>query len=350
MRRLLSLAALALAALPLAACAGPGYYWQLATGQWSLLAKREPIAKLVAAPGTDETLRARLRLALEARRFASDHLGLPRNGSYTSYADLGRPWVLRNVFATPEFSLEAITHCFPIAGCVAYRGYYDDAMAQAEAARLRALGDDVYVGNVPAYSTLGWFDDPLLNTMLGQSDDEIAAGIFHELAHQQLYVKGDTAFNESLASFVEQEGLRQWRAARSLPPIQDLREQRAEQFTALVLAARERLAALYASALPAEAMRARKQEEIEQLRAEYRALRDGQWAGYSGYDGWMNSEINNAKLLPFGLYHQWIPAFAALYARSGGDWAGFYREARRLGDEKAAARTAALESLMRTAP
>lgn len=329
----------------LSACSGLSYYTHLAEGQYALLAKRKPIAALLANPKTDAALRPRLQLALDARAYASEVLKLPRNGSYTQYADLGRPFVLKNVFATPEFSLNAVEHCFPIAGCVAYRGYYDAALAEAEAARLKAAGNDVYIGDVPAYSTLGWFDDPVLNTMLRWSDDELVGTIFHELGHQRLYVKNDTSFNESFATFVEQEGLRQWHAARGLPAGDSLRTQRADQFTALVLAARTRLKALYALDLPPATMRERKQQEIEQLRADYRQLRDGTWAGYSGYDNWMNAAINNAKLLPFGLYHQWLPAFAALYAQSGRDWTMFYAGAKRLAERAPAARTAALEQL-----
>lgn len=331
------------AAACLSGCSTIDYYAHLAKGQYALLAARQSIATLVADPATDDRLRARLKLALEARAFASDQLALPRNGSYTDYADLGRPYVLQNVFATPEFSLDAVEHCFPIAGCVAYRGYYDGARAKAEVERLKAQSYEVHVGNVPAYSTLGWFDDPVLNTMLRWDDDELVGTIFHELAHQQLYLKGDTRFNESFATFVEQQGLRQWHAARGTPPADSTRSQRADQFAELILALRERLKKLYASGLPAPAMRARKQTEIERLRADYRALRDGAWQGYRGYDGWIDGEINNAKLLPFGLYHQWLPGFASLYDRSGKTWPAFFAAARRLADGSAAARSAALE-------
>ena len=336
--------------LALTGCTGIGYYAHLARGQIELLSKRESIARLIADPGTDETLRARLRLALEARAFASAKLALPDNGSYTLYADLGRPWVVQNVFATPEFSTQAITHCFPIAGCVGYRGYYDRPRADAEAARLKAAGNDVYVGSSPAYSTLGWFDDPVLNTMLRWDDDELAGTIFHELGHQQLYVKDDTSFNESFATFVEQEGLREWRAARGQPASDALGTRRGDQFAALVLATRMRLDALYASALPADEMRRRKQAEFEQLRRDYRALRNGEWHGYSGYDAWINADINNAKLLPFGLYHRWLPSFAALFAQAGSQWTPFFARAKQLADQPAAQRMTALEQLEAAAP
>ncbi|WP_293371012.1 aminopeptidase [Nevskia sp.] len=314
----------------LAGCSTLDYYAHLAQGQYALLAAREPIAKLVAAPSTDEALRAKLKLALEARTFASKSLALPDNGSYTDYADVGRPWVLKNLFAAKEFSLAPVEQCVPIAGCVAYRGYYDDRRAQAEAERLKREGYEVYIGDVPAYSTLGWFDDPVMNTMLRWDDDELVGIIFHELAHQRLYLPGDTAFNESFASFVEHEGLRRWQAARGLPAAGNARSVRAEQFTALMLRLRERLQAIYDGGQPDDAKRQAKAQAIETMREEYRALRDGEWQGYSGYDEFVNGEINNAKLLPFGLYHALIPGFARLFVAAGDDFPAFYAAAETL--------------------
>jgi predicted aminopeptidase len=328
----------ALAALPLYACSTVGYYSHLARGEYAMLAARRPIARVIADPATDVQLKARLQLAAQARTFASDHLNLPRNRSYTQYADLHRPYAMWNVFAAPEFSLEAAQQCFPIAGCVAYRGYYVRERADAEAARQRSRGLETWIGGVPAYSTLGWFADPILNTMLRWSDDDLAATIFHELAHQRLYVKGDTEFNESFATFVQREGLRQWRASRALAPGDDAGQARADQFDALVLSLRERLQKLYASGLAPDAMRVRKREEIEQLRAQYMRLRDTRWHGDRAYDDWMNSDINNAKLLPFGLYHRWVAAFAALYTQQGGDWPAFYAAADAIGHAKPAER------------
>ncbi|MDP3294461.1 MAG: aminopeptidase [Nevskia sp.] len=334
-------------ALLLSACSTLDYYAHMAKGQFELLRSRQPIARLIADPATDDQLKAKLKLALEARAFASDTLGLPRNGSYTSYADLGRPWVLQNLFATPEFSLDAVEHCFPIAGCVAYRGYYDEVRLKAEAERLKAQGYEVYIGQVPAYSTLGWFDDPVLNTMLPRDDrkddDDLAGTVFHELAHQQLYLQGDTRFNESFASFVEQQGLRQWRAARHQAADSSDRRERADQFAALILATRERLQKLYTSGIAEAEMRSAKQAEFERLRADYRQLRDGPWQGYAGYDGWIDGELNNAKLLPFGLYHQWLPGFAKLFEEAGGDWPRFYAAAKKLADGEPAQRAATLE-------
>ncbi len=336
-------------ALPLYACSTVGYYGHLAHGEYAMLAARRPITGVIADPATDAQLRTRLELAEQARAFASDRLQLPRNASYTEYADLHRPYAMWNVFAAPEFSLEPAQQCFPVAGCVAYRGYYERSRAEAEASRLRAQGLETWIGGVAAYSTLGWFADPILNTMLHWSDDELAATIFHELAHQRLYVKGDTEFNESFATFVQREGLRQWRAARGLPPSDDAEQMRSDQFDQLVLDARDRLKAIYATTLPPDAMRARKHEEIERLRAEYFQLRDTQWHGDPAYDGWINAEINNAALLPFGLYHRWVAAFGALYTEAGGDWPAFYRAAAEIAHADPATRAQKLLRLQETA-
>ncbi len=312
------------ALLLLSGCSSLGYYGQLASGQWHLLQAREPVAEIIADPARDATLREHLAKAEQARAFASAQLKLPDNRSYRVYADIGRPFVVWNVFATPEFALEPLTHCFPVAGCVAYRGYYTQGAARGAAALARQQGQDVYIGGVQAYSTLGWFDDPILSSMMGWGDERLATLIFHELAHQRVYVKDDTEFNESFATFVEQEGTRQWRQARNLPPQQDSTSQQRDQFIALVLASRERLKALYAEPLAVPAKRVAKAAEFERLRREYRALRDSAWGGVGRFDAWVESPLNNAKLLPFGLYDQWVPAFATLFKQVNGDWTAFY--------------------------
>ena len=326
-------------------CASLDYYAQVSRGQIDLLAAREPVAALLAAPQTEPELKRRLALAQQARSFASAELGLPDNRSYRLYADLQRPYVVWNVFATPELSLQPLTHCFPIAGCVAYRGYYQQGRARGAAALLQAEGLDTYVAGIEAYSTLGWFADPILNTMLRWDDQRLAAVIFHELAHQQLYVQDDTAFNESFASFVEQQGLRQWRAARGLAADDAQEARMRRQFTALILASRERLQALYDGPLDDTGKRAGKVAEFERLRAEYRTLRDAQWGGDARYDAWINAPLNNARLLPFGLYDQWVPAFAALFEQAGGDWATFYQRAAELGKLPLVERERALAAL-----
>lgn len=331
--------------LLLSGCSSLDYYSQLAGGQLELLRARQPLDALIADPALDSDLRRRLQLAREARDFASSHLGLPENDSYRSYADLGRPFVVWNVFATDEFSVEPRLHCFPIAGCVAYRGFHQQGRARGAAALLREQGRDVWVGGVEAYSTLGWFDDPIVNGMLRRDDQRLAALIFHELAHQQLYVTDDSAFNESYASFVEREGLRQWLQARGLPAPDSALEHQREYFTQLVLESRARLAALYASGASENALRAGKAAEFERLRREYRQLRDQHWPGDRRFDAWIDGPLNNAKLLPFGLYDQWVPAFAALFEHSGRNWSRFHGDVDLLARLPAAQRQQRLEAL-----
>lgn len=326
-------------------CSSLSYYGQLASGQLQLLRAREPVAKVIADPARDARLRTHLAQSQKARAFASEHLHLPDNQSYRLYADIGRPFVVWNVFATSEFSLSPQNHCFPIAGCVAYRGYYSQSAARGEAAIQRLQGMDVSIGGVEAYSTLGWFNDPILNSMMGWGDERLATLIFHELAHQRLYVKDDTEFNESFATFVEQEGTRQWRAFRGLPPENDSKLKQRDQFIQLILDTRSRLEKLYAQPLAAAQMRERKAAEFERFRHDYRTMRDSQWAGDKRYDAWVNAPLNNARLLPFGLYDQWVPAFAALFRQVDGDWLRFYTEVEKLGGLPVVERKSALKVL-----
>ncbi len=328
-----------------AACSTLRYYAHVAHGQMQLLTEREPIDELIAQPQTDAKLAARLRLALEARRFAAAQLHLPDNRSYTNYVDLKRSYVVWNVFAAPRYSVDAVLHCFPIAGCVPYRGYFDEAKADAEAARLEKNGDDVYVGGVVAYSTLGWFADPILSTMLRWDDDELIGTIFHELAHQLVYVKDDTAFNESFASFVADEGLREWRASRGEAVRGGRNRTMDDEFARLALDLRERLRMLYASKIDAAAMETAKQNEIAEFRRRYAEWRDRRFAGDHRYDAFVAKPINNATLLPFGLYDGWMPAFSALFAQAGGDWPEFYARVRDLARAGKPAREGRLKAL-----
>ena len=326
-------------------CTSASYYSQLVSGQLQLLRAREPVSSVIADPAHDQKLRIHLEQSQKARTFASRQLHLPDNQSYRLYADIGRPFVVWNVFATPEFSLKPVNHCFPIAGCVAYRGYYSQSAARGEAALQRLQGMDVSIGGVEAYSTLGWFNDPIISSMMGWGDERLATLIFHELAHQRVYVKDDTEFNESFATFVEQEGTRQWRAYRHLPPDNNAQARQREQFTGLVLKTRARLEKLYTLPLPTEQMRQRKAAEFERLRREYRQLRDSQWTADKRYDAWIYAPMNNARLLPFGLYDQWVPAFAALFHQEDGDWLKFYAAVEKLGALPTDERKAALKVL-----
>lgn len=338
-------AALACAGILAGGCSTLGYYLHVAQGESAVLAQRKPVADLVADPAIDADLRARLARAQAARAFASDRLDLPRNRSYTSYVALQRPYVTWNVFATPEFSVVPVTHCFPFAGCVAYLGFFDHARAVRAAAKLAACGDDTQVEGTAAYSTLGWFADPILSSMLRWSDDELDGVIFHELAHQKIYVKDDTAFNESYATFVQEEGLREWRAARGLPAQDEAAHAHDAAFTQLVLDLRERLRTLYASGLPVDAMRAAKQEEITAFRLRYAKLRDGAWHGDTRWDAWMAKPINNASLVPFGLYDRWVAAFARLFQQAGRQWPAFFARVKALAEQPAQERDQALRKL-----
>src|SRR5580765_1422796 len=343
------IACIAMLSLLASACSTLRYVAHVAHGQAQLVSGREPIAKLIADPATDAKLAVRLRLAQEARRFASTHLHLPDNRSYTSYVDLKRPYVVWNVFAAPRYSVDPILHCFPIAGCVPYRGWFDEALAKAEAAKLEARGDDVHVGGVTAYSTLGWFADPITSTMLRWDDDELIGTIFHELAHQQLYLKDDTAFNESFASFVQDEGLREWHAARGENVRENHDRMAGDDFVRLVLDLRERLRALYASRVDIAAMETAKRNEIAEFRKRYAEWRDAHRPNDHRYDAFVAKPINNATLLPFGLYDGWTPAFAVLFAQSAGDWTAFYARVGELTHMGKDAREGRLRALTATA-
>lgn len=309
----------------LASCASVAYYGQAARGQLGLMWGRQSISSLLADETLDPVQREKLELVLAARSFATQQLQLPADNSYLSYVALDRPYVLWNVFAAPEFSTQPVNWCYPIAGCVSYRGYFAEAAAQRYATQLAAQGLDVYSGGVDAYSTLGWFKDPLTSAVLRRPEHRLVGLIFHELAHQLLYVPGATSFNESFASFVEQEGLRRWYARYPQDGVVPLvtQQQRVEaEFVALVLDYRERLTALYGQALSVAAMRTAKQEIQEQLRAEY-SRRKVLW-GYDGYDLWFAGPLNNAQLATVASYNELVPAFAALLAQEQGDLARFY--------------------------
>lgn len=341
---------LALSTLPLLAltgCMRIGYYGHLAQGQWALLQARVPINTLLADRDTDPALAARLGLVMDARRFAVTDLGLPDNGSYTQYADLHRDAVVWNVFATPRYSLVPREVCHPLVGCMAYQGFFDLSRAERQARKLAADGLDVHVAPVPAYSTLGWFDDPVLNTMMGWSNAQLVGTVFHELAHQQVFVPDDTAFNESYASFVEDAGLAAWLSQRQLnEPDWHLLRGRRHDFVSAVLETRARLAADYERYRDQPVrLEAARNAAFNDLRNRYDALR-ATWGGWRGYDHWFDGELNNAKLLPFGLYDAWTGAFAALFRDCGEDWPRFHAAVAALAEQPAEARQQALQDLL----
>lgn len=308
------------------------YYIQAARGQMEIVSKRRPISALVTDPETPEELRARLEYVAAAREFASHELGLPDNASYRSYADLNRPYVVWNVFATKEFSVEPIRWCFPVVGCVVYRGYFKEQNARNYAAKLSRRGDDVAVAGIPAYSTLGHFKDPILNTMLGWSDAQLAGTVFHELAHQVVYVAGDSEFNEAFATVVEENGLDRWLATRGKrEDIQLWRAQqkRGEQFINLLLNTRGKLADLYKMKIPVDEMRNRKQYIFGELKLEYQNLKRS-WNGYRGYDHWFSRTLTNAHLVSAATYYGCVPGLERVLKEVNGDFPRFYDEARKL--------------------
>ena len=313
-------------------CANVGYYFQSVGGQLDIWRRERPVEEVIADPATPAALKERLARVLEIRAFASRELGLPDNASYHRYADLGRPYVVWNVFAAPEFSVQPLQSCFLFAGCVSYRGYFAREDAEQYSAGLSGEGYDVYIGGVAAYSTLGWFADPVLNTFIHYPDTEIARLIFHELAHQVAYARDDTVFNESFAVAVEQEGVRRWLAvggdAGELRLFDQRRRIRAE-FSGLVQNYRERLDALYRTRLAPDSMRDRKRAILAELASEYRSLKAG-WGGFTGYDSWFAGTPNNAQLASVAVYSQQVPAFEALLAREGGSLARFYAAAKDL--------------------
>ncbi len=321
--------ALVLALAPLGGC----YYAHVAAGQMDLNARRVPIADVLADPASPEALRARLEHVVEVRRFATEVLGLPDNGSYASYADLERSHVVWNVFAAPEFSVEARRWCFPVAGCVAYRGYFAEDKARRAADRLARRGFDVHVSPVAAYSTLGHFADPVLSSMLRYDEVSLAALLFHELAHQVAYAPGDSDFSEAFATVIEFEATRRWLAARGEEArLAGYLEARRRFFAVadLMLGTRAALARLYASGLAEGAMREAKAREIERLRAGYRTLRDGWGTGGPGMDALLEGEINNARLVALSTYQRCVPGLMARLEALGRNLPAFYALGREL--------------------
>jgi predicted aminopeptidase len=334
-----------LAALALGTLSGCGslYLAQAAGGQFHVLNERRPIDKVVADPRTPPDLRTRLMDVSAARDFAVTELHLPDNRSYRTYADIKRPFVVWNVVAAPEFSVEPKHWCFPIAGCVAYRGYFKEKSARRFAAKLAKRGFDVTVGGVPAYSTLGHFADPVLSSMMRYGDTELVGTIFHELAHQLLYVKDDSEFNEAFAMTVENVGMERWLTSRGHPDLirEFLTEQANERaFIELFARARKQLAALYGSGLPAAQMREKKAAAFAQLTEQARELQRQQGDRY--YEPWLKEGLNNAHLATVATYYQCVPGFQRLLAEQDGDLVRFYAAARQLAKQPRATRDAQL--------
>lgn len=328
-----------MAALLLSGCASVGYYWQSVSGHLQLLSAARPVDDWLGDAQTPDALKTRLVLSQRIRNFAVTALQLPDNASYRRYADLQRKSVVWNVVAAPEFSLTLKTWCFPVTGCVGYRGYFSEADALAEAEQLRQQGLEAGVYGVPAYSTLGWLNwaggDPLLSTFVAYPEGELARLIFHELAHQVLYVRDDTAFNESFATAVERLGSRRWLDRQASDEARRAYAEfdgRRQQFRALALATRRELEQIYKEnktpAQETQALVASKLIAIQRFREAYARLRAG-WGGYAGYDPWV-ARANNAMFGALAAYDDLVPGFEALFEREGRDWQRFYVAVKRL--------------------
>ncbi len=338
---------LVFALLSLTGCSTISFYWQAATGQAEILNKSRSIESVIQDRDTKPELKQRLTSLLAMREYASKELKLPDNKSYRNYADLKRPFVLWNVFATTEFSTELAQWCFPIAGCVNYRGYFSKERAEEFVKSLSPQMTDAFVGGVPAYSTLGYFNDPILNTFIHYPEVELARLLFHELAHQVVYVKDDSMFNESFASAVEEAGIERWlesQAGRGLSATWQAAQTRRADFQNLVLKYQDRLKSLYATDLSAEAKRLAKQQTFRDLRDEYQALKVS-WGGFAGYDRWFGQNLNNAHLASIAIYNELVPAFRKLLASEQGDFVRFYEATKRVAKMEKDARTDYLKSL-----
>ncbi len=352
--RALKILALLLLTPWLVSCADTRYYLQSVGGHLHMMQAARPVAQWLADEAVAPELKQRLALAQRIRHFAVTELQLPDNASYQRYADLQRRFVVWNVVAAPELSLTLKTWCFPVTGCVGYRGYFNESQAQAQAQDLEREGLEVSVYGVPAYSTLGWLNwaggDPLLNTFINYPEGELARMIFHELAHQVLYVKDDTLFNESFATAVERLGGAQWLARHGSPAAQQTYvefDARRRQFRALSLATRTRLADIYqlneSDSVGRQALIALKNRAMEDFHEEYAQLKRT-WGGYAGYDAWV-AAANNAAFGAQAAYDELVPAFEALFEREGKDWPRFYEAVRQLAQLPMAQRTRALKQL-----
>lgn len=358
-KRLLVVVLLVTSVLVLSGCQTVHYYSQAVGGQLEIFRAQRPVTEVLDDAQAPAKLKQRLRTVQEIREFARTDLDLDPDDHYVRYADLHRPYVVWNVHAAPEFSMEPKAWWYPFVGKAKYRGYFSETDALEYADRLRRKGFDVYVEGVEAYSTLGWFKDPLLNTFIDNSEPNLAETIFHELSHQRVFISGDTDFNEAFATTVGEEGVQRWLHAKarenSVEKYLQSRE-RKEQFVALVQNARKKLKALYgqqdgqtpAPVKDAEELRRQKQELIAELRQDYEQLKR-QWGGYSGYDRWFSGPLNNAQLNTVSAYYDLVPAFQALLRENGGNLEKFYAAVEKLGKLSKKERRHKLESLEPTA-
>jgi predicted aminopeptidase len=338
---------LAIIALLLPACESAHFYWQASTGHLNLMRQRQPVAGLLQGDSLSEQQRAQLLQAVAIREYAADTLYLPVNDNYQHVVSLDSNYVTWNVFAAESLSMAALQWCFPVAGCVSYRGYFKEQAARDYAEKLQQQGYDIYVAGVTAYSTLGWFKDPLLSTFLRYRDTRLAALLFHELAHQVVYVKGDTTFNESFASAVEELAVAQWlhdTGREDQLAAWEGHNRWVETFTQWLLLHRGKLQQIYDSAGSEAEKRGQKLAAIESMQASYGAFRRAN-GGDGGFDAWMRQPLNNASLLSIGSYNDWVGAFKQLFRQQGCRWPDFYRAAERLAALQPDQRMRTLEAL-----
>jgi len=345
-RKKLLLISLAIIAVAVSGCRTIGFYAQAIKGQYQIFAHQKVIDKLIADPQTPEPLRKQLQLVQQLRVFAKDELKLPVDGHYRKYADVHRPYVVWNVQAAPQFSLQPRTWWYPLVGSLEYRGYFSESGARKYAARYGKKGDDVYVDGVEAYSTLGWFKDPILNTFIDRDEPELAEVIFHELGHQRVFARGDTDFNEAYATTVGQEGARRWLRASGKTNLMEkyaVALQRNDQFVHLIMTTREELEKVYGDTLdkdgkvkaaktpplPPAQLKEAKERVFADLHRNYANLKVS-WGGYAGYDDWFSRELNNAQLNTIANYYDFLPAFQRVLELNGGDMEKFYVEVERL--------------------
>ena len=333
------------AVVALSGCETLGYYTQAASGQFYILTHRQPVDALLQDSNIDVALKAKLAVVDDIRQFAREQLRLPVGKDYSTYADLKRPYVVWNVFAAPEFSMQPQSWCYPVAGCVSYRGYFSENAANEFARKTADAGYDVYVGGVAAYSTLGWFSDSVLNTVINREPHQLAALIFHELAHQVVYIPGDTVFNESFAGTVERVGMQRWlenavtdEAQRSRVMEQaavDIRRQ--EDFVALVSAAVADLQVIYDRDISEADKREAKVQRLQMLRDGYESLKQN-WGGYGGYDNWFSRDLNNAQLSTVATYNNLVPQLMEMFEAANGNFEAFYAAAAEFGKQRSAMR------------
>lgn len=335
--------------LTISGCESLGYWAHISSGHLSLLNKRTPIEKLLKNPHTPTQQKQKLAQTKTYLAFAQTELQLPSQGQYTHFVQLEGEYPIWSLVATPPLSLEPLTWCYPMIGCLSYRGFYRKEMAEAKAALLK--NQDIYIAPATAYSTLGWFSDPILSNFLTLSDTQLAGLLFHELAHQKLYIKGDTTFNESFATAVEIEGVRRWTTLHHKHPelyARYLQEKKIRQaFVAMVQKTRTALAAIYQNTELSDPEKIiQKQQQILQLRAHYQTLKTTEWDNKGYFDQWFQGPLNNAQLSTIGTYHDWVDAFLVLLAENNHDMNAFYKASAQLGKEPKAKRTQRLQALM----